>query len=108
MTFFWHRARTRRELPVNNPFVVQIIFIDVAIKEWRATSLILCKTVHAALSDHVKKLVNKHFSEFGQGHSDLEQRIKSFISPVTCRVQYLSINHWHEQTYHSTAHQALP
>jgi hypothetical protein len=70
---FRHRARTR-ELPGNYPFVVQKTFIDAAIKEWRAPSLILCKTVHAALSEHVKKLVNKHFSEFGQGH--LEQRIK--------------------------------
>ena len=67
------RARTR-ELPGNYPFVVQKTFIDAAIKEWRTPSLILCKTVHAALSEHVKKLVNKHFGEFGQGH--LEQRIK--------------------------------
>ena len=71
--FFPHRARTR-ELPGNYPFIVQKTFIDDAIKEWRAPSLILCKSVHAALSEHVKKLVNKHFCHFGQGH--LEHRIK--------------------------------
>ena len=70
---FFYRARTR-ELPGNYPFVVQKSFIDAAIKEWRAPSLIFCKTVHAAVSEHVRKLVIKHFSQFGQGH--LEQRIK--------------------------------
>lgn len=77
--FFFHRARTR-ELPGNYPFVVQKTFIDAAIKEWQAPSFILCKTVHAVLSEHVKKLVTKHFSQFGQGH--LEQRIKYLIDPI--------------------------
>ena len=54
--------------------MVQKTFVDAAMKKWRVPSLILCNTVHAALSEHVKKLVNKHFSEFGQGH--LEQRIR--------------------------------
>ncbi|KAF8805211.1 hypothetical protein BYT27DRAFT_7258317 [Phlegmacium glaucopus] len=71
-----HQARTR-ELPGNYPFVVQKTFIDAAIKKWRAPSLILCKTVHMTLSEHVKTLVNKHFNQFGQGH--LEQRIKTII-----------------------------
>ncbi|KAJ3504231.1 hypothetical protein NLJ89_g8043 [Agrocybe chaxingu] len=71
-----HRARTR-ELPGNYPFVVQKAFIESIIKEWRTPALILCKTVHNTIANHVKKLVAKHFNEFGQGY--LEQRVKSII-----------------------------
>lgn len=71
-----HRARTR-ELPGNYPFVVQSSFINSIIKEWREPAIILCKTIHATIMEHCKKLVKAHFGEFGQGA--LEQRVKAII-----------------------------
>lgn len=41
-------------------------------------AIVLCKTVHNTISEHVRKLINKHFGEFGQGH--LEQRLKCVFS----------------------------
>ena len=63
-----------RELPGNYPFVVQKTFIESIIKEWHTLAMSLCNTVHTTLSGHLKKLVHKHFHEFGQGR--LEQRVK--------------------------------
>ncbi|KAF8911682.1 P-loop containing nucleoside triphosphate hydrolase protein [Gymnopilus junonius] len=71
-----HRARTR-ELPGHYPFVVQKSFIDYVIKQWQAPALVLCKTVHSTIMEHVKALVKKHFGEFGQGI--LEQRVRSIL-----------------------------
>ncbi|KAF8991460.1 P-loop containing nucleoside triphosphate hydrolase protein [Cyathus striatus] len=69
-------ARTR-ELPGHFPFVVQQTFIDEFIKEWDHPALFLCKEVHHVLSDHIKRLVTKHFADFGQGA--LEQRVNIII-----------------------------
>ncbi|KAF8957357.1 P-loop containing nucleoside triphosphate hydrolase protein [Flammula alnicola] len=69
-----HGARTR-ELPGHYPFVVQKTFIESIVKEWHAPSTVLCRTVHSTTSDHVKKLIHKHFGQFGQGY--LEQRVRA-------------------------------
>jgi hypothetical protein len=58
----------------NYSFVLQKTFIERIIMEWHTTAIVLCKTVYTTISDHVKKLVHKHFHGFGQGH--LEQRVK--------------------------------
>ncbi|PPQ80108.1 LOW QUALITY PROTEIN: hypothetical protein CVT25_001476 [Psilocybe cyanescens] len=71
------RARTR-ELPGHYPFVVQKTFIDNIIKEWQAPAQVLCKTVHSVISEHIKGLIKKHFSEFGQGY--LEQRVRQVLN----------------------------
>jgi hypothetical protein len=61
-------------LPGHYPFAVQRTFISNVVKEWQAPAKILCKTVYDILSEHVKGIVIKHFSDFGQGL--LEQRIR--------------------------------
>ncbi|KAF8161524.1 P-loop containing nucleoside triphosphate hydrolase protein [Crassisporium funariophilum] len=71
-----HRARTR-ELPGSYPFVVQQTFIKGVIREWHSPSQILCRTVYTIISEHVNKLVEVHFHDFGQGH--LEQRVKAIM-----------------------------
>lgn len=77
MRFMSVRIARTRELPGNYPFVVQSSFINSIIKEWREPAIILCKTIHATIMEHCKKLVKAHFGEFGQGA--LEQRVKAII-----------------------------
>ncbi|KAJ7775530.1 P-loop containing nucleoside triphosphate hydrolase protein [Mycena metata] len=59
-------ARTR-ELPGHYPFVVQKSFIHEFTAKWAASAQVLCRFVHATLSQHVKALITLHFAQFGQG-----------------------------------------
>ncbi|KIL62473.1 hypothetical protein M378DRAFT_179683 [Amanita muscaria Koide BX008] len=68
-----HQARTR-ELPGNYPYVVQEECIKSLITHWRNPALSLCQYVYQLILDHVKELVQRHFSSFGQGF--LEQRVR--------------------------------
>ncbi|KAJ7648288.1 P-loop containing nucleoside triphosphate hydrolase protein [Mycena polygramma] len=67
-----HSARTR-ELPGHSPFIVQESFIAEFTGKWAVPAQILCRFVHTTVAQHVKILVARHFSEFGQG--GLEQRV---------------------------------
>ena len=67
------RARTR-ELPGHFPFIVQESFIKSITGQWRQPALDFSQAVHGSILYHAKKLVKKHFSQFGQGH--LEHHVK--------------------------------
>lgn len=86
-------ARTR-ELPGNFPFSVQKSIIDKVIKKWHAPTQVLCRAVHTIVLEHLKKLIKKHFAEFGQGH--LEQRVRSeipvLISRKSLTMKMISVN----------------
>ncbi|KAF8143506.1 P-loop containing nucleoside triphosphate hydrolase protein, partial [Mycena galopus ATCC 62051] len=69
-------ARTR-ELPGHYPFVVQKSFIAEITTKWAAPAQLLCRIVHSTLAQHVKTLITRHFSSFGQG--GLEQRIMILV-----------------------------
>ncbi|KAJ7886796.1 P-loop containing nucleoside triphosphate hydrolase protein [Mycena olivaceomarginata] len=69
-------ARTR-ELPGHYPFVVQKSFITEITAKWAAPAQVLCRIVHSTLTQHVKALITRHFSSFGQG--GLEQRIMILV-----------------------------
>ncbi|KAF9047682.1 P-loop containing nucleoside triphosphate hydrolase protein [Panaeolus papilionaceus] len=70
------KARTR-ELPGHYPFVVQQTFIENIMKEWEEPTRWLCNSVYTTIDNHLKQLVSKIFSGFGQGH--LEQRVRAII-----------------------------
>ncbi|KAJ7128249.1 P-loop containing nucleoside triphosphate hydrolase protein [Mycena filopes] len=69
-------ARTR-ELPGHYPFVVQKSFIKEFTAKWAAPAQVLCRIVHATLSQHVKALIALRFSAFGQG--GLERNIMLLV-----------------------------
>ncbi|PPR05458.1 hypothetical protein CVT24_008227 [Panaeolus cyanescens] len=71
------KARTR-ELPGHYPWVVQKTFIENIMKEWEAPALELCDSVFETLDFHIRKLISRHFSEFGQGY--LEQRVRAIMN----------------------------
>ena len=60
------RARTR-ELPDNQPFVIQQAYISSITAQWRDPALNLFEAVHRVLSDHVKQIIVDHFGHFGCG-----------------------------------------
>ncbi|KAJ4482537.1 P-loop containing nucleoside triphosphate hydrolase protein [Lentinula aciculospora] len=70
-------ARTR-ELPGKCPYVVEEWFIQQITKHWSTPSQRLCQIVHRTTLGHVLRLVEDHFSEFGQGL--LERQIKIIIT----------------------------
>ncbi|KAF9047683.1 P-loop containing nucleoside triphosphate hydrolase protein [Panaeolus papilionaceus] len=71
------KARTR-ELPGHYPWIVQKTFIENIMKEWEVPALQLCSIVYETLDHHVKNLISRHFSDFGQGY--LEQRVRAIMS----------------------------
>ncbi|KAF9525001.1 P-loop containing nucleoside triphosphate hydrolase protein [Crepidotus variabilis] len=88
------QARTR-ELPGHYPFAVQKAFIEEIVKKWRSPAMVMCKAVHAVVSERVKELVLKHFSEFGQGQLAsrinfiLHQHLKSCLEKAQESVNWL-------------------
>ncbi|PBK85320.1 hypothetical protein ARMGADRAFT_1169624 [Armillaria gallica] len=66
-------ARTR-ELPGHYPFVVQASYIFMFTDKWHTPAKTLCRAVYSVLTDHVNKLITKHFGSFGQ--NILEQRVR--------------------------------
>ncbi|PBK85318.1 hypothetical protein ARMGADRAFT_1055445 [Armillaria gallica] len=66
-------ARTR-ELPGHYPFVVQASYIFMFTDKWHTPAKTLCRAVYSVLTEHVNKLITKHFGSFGQ--NILEQRVR--------------------------------
>ncbi|KAJ7249503.1 P-loop containing nucleoside triphosphate hydrolase protein [Mycena haematopus] len=71
------QASRTRELPGHYPFVVQKSFIAEFTAKWAAPAQLLCRAVHSTLAQHVKELITRHFSSFGQG--GLMQRVTILV-----------------------------
>lgn len=61
-------ARTR-ELPDSYPFIVQRACIKQFTEKWVGPAMTLFDQVHAVLQNDLKKLVERHFGQVGNGNA---------------------------------------
>ncbi|PFH50434.1 hypothetical protein AMATHDRAFT_60959 [Amanita thiersii Skay4041] len=69
-------ARTR-ELPGYSPFSVLLEYIKATTGHWEGPALEFCREVHIVLAGRIRRLIQLHFSSFGQG--SLEQRVHMLL-----------------------------